>query len=149
MEHLKSEYAMENLLFVTILLQWEDYLIQNGFYDEMVNIANNEQFKLRYLVLSNKRVELPLNVPLSPIIGQLNNINYLKKNKKFEFIHNRSKSSFNLKTEIKIISDETENNSNDSVITGRTRTQSAGKYVYGFIYVCCLLFVVVLINIYI
>ena len=37
MKHLKQQFSMENLLFVTILLQWEQYLCENGFWQDMID----------------------------------------------------------------------------------------------------------------
>ena len=58
MQHLKKEFAMENLMFLTIMWQFRDLLLKNGFFpnekDAFV-LGNDEWFKL------------PQNVPISNV----------------------------------------------------------------------------------
>lgn len=64
MRHLKKELSMENLLFITIMLQWQDYLITNELWD-----SNNS--KCRYAVDATRQLRLPENVPPTAVIKQL------------------------------------------------------------------------------
>lgn len=72
MQHLKQQFSMENLLFVTILLQWEQYLCENGYWQDMVDNAStgNDKHKLCHIGVSSgsQPIQLPPNVPKSPIV---------------------------------------------------------------------------------
>ena len=80
MAHLKKELSMESLLFVTIMLQWQHFLIKYHFWD----IHNKNCV---YILEPNYALKLPKNVPKSPLIKQLKNNNNLdkkKRNKNFD-----------------------------------------------------------------
>lgn len=74
MTRLKNEYSMENLLFLTIMLQWQDYLINRGYWSHMSSINNNNNnCKVFYVGFDTRqRIILPSTVPISPVIYQLN-----------------------------------------------------------------------------
>ena len=59
---------MENLLFVTILIQWQDYLIKHLFWDT----SNDQCVNIAYM--GDERIKLPKTVPLSPIIHRLESV---------------------------------------------------------------------------
>ena len=67
--HLKKEFSMENLLFVTIMLQWQDYLIDNGFWDNYNSLKIEP--KILFVGKRDQRLQLPNNVPISPTIIKL------------------------------------------------------------------------------
>ena len=72
MKQLQKDLCMENLLFLTIMLQLQNYLIHNGFWHD----APNDYYRqtIMYHLSLNKKynknyqINLPSNVPLSPII---------------------------------------------------------------------------------
>lgn len=66
MNQVQKEFATENLLFLTIILQWQDYLIENKFWDD----SNDNCVVVGYSNTTNKskRIILPKNVPISPIV---------------------------------------------------------------------------------
>lgn len=67
MTHLKKELSMENLLFLTIILQWQDYLLKHELWEE-------DNPKCRYVLDAHKRIQLPNKVANSIIIREFANI---------------------------------------------------------------------------
>ena len=88
MNHVKKEFAVENLLFVTILVQLQNYLISNGYWDEMKRIS---KVHLSYACFDTYPIKLPSNVPLSPIILQLHMLrfNNYKQNKSQQHVQHK------------------------------------------------------------
>lgn len=70
MKYLKQQFSMENLLFLTILLQWEHYLCDYGYWEDMIDVIIENKKKLRHIGVSSgaEPIQLPSNVPVSPII---------------------------------------------------------------------------------
>ena len=69
MEQVQKEFSIENLLFITIMLQWQEYLISNKYWNE-----NNRNCKLIGFLdddIDKRQIKLPPNVPLSPMIDEL------------------------------------------------------------------------------
>ena len=64
MTQMEKEFAVENLLFLTEMIQFRDYLIENSLY---LNDMNQ--------IFQGQNVSLPNKVPLSPIIESVHNNN--------------------------------------------------------------------------
>ena len=80
MTHVKKEFAMENLLFVTIVLQVQDFLIENGYWHRMKTV--NGLKDIPYACYHFTPIKLPNTIPLSPIVSRLKS-NMPKKNSMF------------------------------------------------------------------
>ena len=65
--HMKKEFAMENMLFITIMLQWQNYLIENKYWNEILKCG----IKISFVCSSTKRIQLSKSIPFSPIIYKL------------------------------------------------------------------------------
>lgn len=64
MRHLKKELSMENLLFITAMLQWQEFLVEHEFWDK-------ENTKCRYVLDATQQLILPVQIPESPILSQI------------------------------------------------------------------------------
>ena len=60
MDHLEAEFAVENLLFLTEMIQFRDYLLDKD--EEFFDDGNVK------MIFENKNIILPKNTPKSPII---------------------------------------------------------------------------------
>ena len=86
MNHVKTEFAMENLLFVTIILQLQDVLIENGYWQRMklVNGSND----IPYACYTFDHIKLPNTIPLSPTVSRLkSHINATQKSDQTKLKH--------------------------------------------------------------
>ena len=66
MFHMKSEFNMENLLFATVLLELQNYLVTHEYWESMKKVGY-----IQYSCHSFNHIKLPPNVPISPIISRL------------------------------------------------------------------------------
>ena len=67
MNQLKKEMSMENLLFITIMIQWQDYLFDN----KLINDDINDEIAPIYKLVCVPRIRLPKILPISPIVYHL------------------------------------------------------------------------------
>lgn len=68
MEHVQKRFCNENLLFLTIMLQWQDFLIKNGYWGNTVKENTNCRL---VNIDGNDNIILPYSVPISPIVYNL------------------------------------------------------------------------------
>ena len=72
MKHCQKEFLMENILFITIMIEWQDYLIHNQYWNEENNPLCR-QVTCQYIE-NQQRIILPKTVPISPIISNITHI---------------------------------------------------------------------------
>ena len=86
MEQVTIEFSIENLLFITIMLQIQDYLIDNNYWPWKISPSIDDNMNM---IGRGKRIVLPKNIiPISPIVSVLSgnsnsiniNINHFSKN---------------------------------------------------------------------
>ena len=66
MKQCQKELVMENILFVTIMIEFQDYLMNNEYWDE-----KNNPLCTKITCNGNERIVLPKTVPMSPIVYQM------------------------------------------------------------------------------
>ena len=70
MNHCQKEFSMENILFVTIMIEWQDYLMNNGYWNDELDNPLRREITCQY-VENQERIILPKTVPISPIIHDI------------------------------------------------------------------------------
>lgn len=73
MRHMKKELSMENLLFVTVILQWQDYLIDKQLW-------NDKNINCKLIINATKQIKLPKSIPTVPMIENIKYNNLNKRN---------------------------------------------------------------------